>query len=270
MGNINKYKMLWMVLLLLSIVSNAQATTPVTLSFGIVPQERPTRTVDLWTELIKEIERRSGYHIQLKTSQDISTFEHRLETGEFDLVYMNPYEYTVYHRTPGYQVFAREEKKLQPLIIVRRDSSIQKLSDLNGKTMAFVPSAFAATILPLAYLHQQGISVIPKFVDSHESVYLSIINGTYPAGGGIHRSFERMVPELRASLRVLWAIPPVTPHAIAAHPRVSHVVVEQLQRVLINLKHDVTGRKILKDHGFTGIIAAHDNDWDDIRALKIQ
>ncbi|UUZ72725.1 phosphate/phosphite/phosphonate ABC transporter substrate-binding protein [Polaromonas sp. P1(28)-8] len=161
----------------------------VTLSLGVVPQQTSTRTVNLWSGLLEEIGRRSGYRIELKPAQDIPTFEKRLAAGEFDLVYMNPYEYTVYHRAPGYQAFAREEGQLQALIVVRRDSAIQKLSDLQGRTLALVPAAFAATVLPLAHLRGQGVAVTPEFVGSHEAVYLAIIRGMYPAGGGVRRTF---------------------------------------------------------------------------------
>lgn len=264
----------WLVILLLlpsvAYCAPTPALRPVTLSFGIVPQQTATRTVNLWSGLLKEIERRSGYRIKLKPAQDIPSFERRLATGEFDLVYMNPYEYTVYQRKLGYQAFAREEKQLQGLIVVRRDSPIQKLADLQGRTLALVPAAFAATMLPLAHLRQQGISVTPKFVSSHESVYLAIIRGTYQAGGGVRRTFEQMVPEMRADLRILWAAPPVTPHAIAAHPRVPRAVVEQLQRVLVELKQDPAGRSLLQEQGFTGFILAQDKDWDDIRALQME
>lgn len=272
MRHCKKHIRWWLsVLLLSSAASTAQVppARPVMLSLGVVPQQTPTRTVNLWSGLIEEIGRRSGYRIELKPAQDIPTFERRLAAGEFDLAYLNPYEYTVYHRTPGYQAFAREEGQLQALIVVRRDSIIQKLSDLRGRSLALVPAAFAATVLPLAHLREQGVAVTPKFVGSHESVYLSVIGGMYPAGGGVRRTFERMAPAMRAELRVLWAAPPVTPHAIAAHPRVPRAVVEQLQRVLLDLKHDTTGRGLLQELGFTGIIAAHDKDWDDVRALHI-
>lgn len=267
-----KHSRWWLsVLLLSSAASTAQVPPmrPVTLSLGVVPQQSSTRTVSLWSGLLEEIGRRSGYRIELKPARDIPTFEQRLAAGEFDLVYMNPYEYTVYHRAPGYQAFAREEGKLEALIVVRRDSNVQKLSDLQGRTLALVPAAFAATVLPLAHLREQGVAVTPKFVGSHESVYLAITRGMYPAGGGVRRTFERMVPEMRAELRVLWAAPPVTPHAIAAHPRVPRAIIEQLQRVLLDLKHDATGRRLLQEQGFTGIVVAHDKDWDDVRALHI-
>lgn len=271
-GQWKKHGRGWLaVLFLSSAASTAQVThaPPLTLSLGVVPQQTAIRTVHLWSGLLDEVGRRSGYRIALKPAQDIPTFEQRLAAGEFDLVYMNPYEYTVYHRTVGYQAFARDESRLEALIIVRRDSTIQKLSDLRGRTMAFVPAAFAATMLPLAHLRQQGITVTPKFLDSHELAYRAILDDMYPACGGVRQTFERITPKWRAELRVLWAAPPVTPHAIAAHPRVPRAVVEELQRVLLDLKHDAAGREVLKELGFIGIIAAYDHDWDDVRALRI-
>jgi phosphonate transport system substrate-binding protein len=259
-------------LLLPMTVSNAQVSSapPVTLSVGIVPQQTATRTMRLWSELIGEVARRSGYQLEIKPAHDIPAFEQHLSAGEYDLAYMNPYEYTVYHRAAGYQAFVREEGQLQALIVVRRDSPMQKLSDLQGRTFAVVPGAFGATMIPLAHLHRKGIAVKPRFVDSHEAAYLAVIRGEYPAGGGVRRTFEQMVPEMRSELRVLWAAQPVTPHAFAVHPRVPRAVVERLQRVLVDLKRDAAGQRLLQAHGFTGIVEASDKEWDDVRALHIE
>lgn len=249
--------------------SKAQVSSvpPVTLSVGIVPQQSATRTMRLWSELIGEVARRSGYQLEIKPAQDIPTFEQRLSAGEYDLAYMNPYEYTVYHGAVGYQAFVREEGQLQALIVVRRDSAIQKLSDLQGQMLAVVPGAFGATMIPLGHLHRKGVAVKRRFVESHEAAYLAVIRGEFPAGGGVRRTFEQMVPEMRSDLRVLWAAQPVTPHAFAAHPRVPRAVIERLQRVLVDLKRDATGQRLLLAHGFTGIVEASDKEWDDVRAL---
>ncbi|HED14336.1 MAG TPA: hypothetical protein ENI62_11905, partial [Gammaproteobacteria bacterium] len=101
---------------------------PVTLSFGIVPQQSASKLAGLWTPILNYLGEQTGYRIRFKTAQNIPTFEQRLATGEYDLSYMNPYHYTTFHRTPGYEVFARaRDKRIKGIIVVRKDSRINNL-----------------------------------------------------------------------------------------------------------------------------------------------
>lgn len=179
------------------------------LRVGIVPQQSAAELAKVWVPLLGYLQEQSGLELIFETAKDIPTFEKRLAAGEYDVGYMNPYHYIVFHTAPGYTAFAREKGvKLQGLIVVRKDSSINKIEELSGKTVAFpAPAAFAATILPLAYFKSQGIAVTPNFTSSHDSVYLGVARGFFPAGGGINRTFENAKPETHDALRILWKTP---------------------------------------------------------------
>lgn len=245
---------------------------PTSLSFGVVPQQSATTLAQLWGPILTDLSQRVGARLEFKTAPDIPTFERRLAAGDYDLAYMNPYHYTVFHRDPGYRAFAKERDRLiQGILVVRADSPYQRPEDLANQTLAFpAPAAFAASVLPRAALEQRGIPFATKYVASHDSVYLAVAKGLYPAGGGIRRTFDTLDPGVRASLRVLWTTDSYTPHAIAAHPRVPDAVVEQVRAAMIAMAMDERGRALLDAIGFTGIAPAEDADWDDIRALGIR
>lgn len=255
-------------------IASAQvpAGSPPPLGFGVVPQQSASELARLWTPILAYLGRKTGYEIHFKTAKDIPTFERRLVSGEYDIAYVNPYHYTVFHRSPGYQVFAKEkDRKLKGVIVVRKDSPYRDITQLKGKTLAFPgPAALAATVLPQATLRKLGIAFVPKYVGSHDSVYLSVYKGLYPAGGGIVRTFENFNPSLRGALRILWATPGYTPHAIAAHPRVSAGVVERIQEAMLKMHEDPEGAVLLEAIGFKGLVVAQDADYDDIRRLDIQ
>ena len=124
------------------------------LSFGIVPQQSATRLAQLWLPLLKQLEQDSGVRLRFRTAPDIPTFEKRLHEGEYDIAYMNPYHYTVFSRSPGYRAIIREKnKKIQGIMVVRADSTIQTIDELNTAKLAFpAPAAFAASRGPLETL----------------------------------------------------------------------------------------------------------------------
>ena len=242
-----------------------------TLTFGIVLQQTASKLLQSWGPLLQWLSQRTGHDIQFKTAPDIPTFESRLQKGEYDFAYMNPYHFTVFNRTAGYQAVVRaRNKRIHGIIVVRRDSDIAELDDLEGQQIAFpAPAAFAATVLPRANLAASGVQVEPRYVSSHDSVYRAVAGGFYPAGGGVVRTLRSAAPEIRDQLRVLWKSPGYTPHAIAVHQRVPAHWVDALRQALTEVHQTEDGRIVLERLKISGFQDASDDDWDDVRALNI-
>ena len=266
----------WALAVILAVMPIVSSTSPgaeesLTLSIGIVPQQNATKLARLWTPICNYLSQQTGYRYVFKTAKDIPTFEKRLAAGEYDLAYMNPYHYTEFSIDPGYRAFAREtNKRIQGIVVVKKDSAIQSIVELSGKTLAFpAPAAFAASVLPRAYFRTKQIEISPRYVSSHDSVYLTVSKNLYPAGGGIQRTFNNMSEAIRKQLRILWKTPGYTPHAFAAHPRLPEAVVKATADALIAMSTDEQGDKLLKNLNFNPIGPASDEDWDDVRGLGI-
>ncbi|MBL3589674.1 MAG: phosphate/phosphite/phosphonate ABC transporter substrate-binding protein [gamma proteobacterium endosymbiont of Lamellibrachia anaximandri] len=249
----------------------AMAQEPPTLTFGLVPQQSATKLARLWGPIMQYIGKKSGTRLVFKTAPNIPEFERRCAKGEYDIAYMNPYHYTVFHDSPGYEVFARQKnKRIRGIVVVRKENAIHSLHDLAGKTLAFpAPAAFAASVLPRANIANNDIPFSAKYVSSHDSVYRSIAKGLYIAGGGIQRTFNNVDPTVREQLRILWTSGSFTPHAFAAHPRVDPAAITRIKEVMINMENDPEGKRLLASINFKGIEVGKNKDWDDVRALGI-
>ena len=248
------------------------ATSPDTIAFGVVPQQSASKLARLWSPFFEHLSTVTGYRIEFKTAPDIPEFERRLANGEYDMAYMNPYHYTVFHEHPGYQAFAREKDKLlKGILVVRTDSTYKDLEELSGKTLAFPsPAAFAASMITRASLQNRSIPFEAKYVSSHDSVYRSVAKGLYPAGGGVIRTFNNLEDDIRKQLRILWISPGYTPHAFAAHPRLESAVVTAIQTAMVQLDQTAEGRALLENLELNGITQASDEEWNDIRSLQLQ
>lgn len=242
-----------------------------TLTFGIVPQQSASRLAKQWEPVMQYLSEQTGYDIKFSTSSDIPTFEKRLADGEYDLAYMNPYHYTVYSRSPGYQALAKaKDKQIKGIIVVRKKDDFQSLKQLDKQTLAFPsPAAFAATILTQSDLNSANVDYQSDYVSSHDSVYLSVAKGFYPAGGGVMRTFNSAPDEVRDKLTPLWVTKPYTPHAIAYHPRVSSLQAKTIQEALESMTPESDDQHQLNKLKIKGFISAKDSDWDDVRALDI-
>jgi len=260
-----------LILLLLFGLSQSVIAADKVYTFGVVPQQAASEMAETWLPFLSWLSDKSGIKLRFVTAPDIPTFEKRLGEGAYDFAYMNPYHYTVFHKVPGYEALAKEmDRKLKGILVVRKDSPIKDIKELNGATLVFpAPAAFAASILPRAALRKAGVAFTPKFVSSHDSVYLNVQHGLYPAGGGIVRTFDMLDEATKKELRILWATPGYTPHVIATKPNLPKSISKKLLDTMLNMNEDPSGQEKLKLIGFKGIVAAEDSEWDDIRQLNI-
>jgi len=240
-------------------------------TFGIVPQQSAKKLARLWGPFMAKLSEKSGVTLKFATAKNIPTFEKRLANGAYDFAYMNPYHFTVFNDSPGYKAIAHQaNKSIQGILVVHKDSNLKSLENLNGSALAFPsPAAFAASLLPQAKLNNSNIAFEPRYVSSHDSVYLAVSRGLMPAGGGVMRTFNNTTPEVRDNLKIFWKTEKYTPHAFAAHPDVLEEDRIALQKALVDLKNSKEGAELLSSIRFEGIEAANNSDWDDVRALNI-
>lgn len=240
-------------------------------SFAVVPQQNVVELAQRWTPFLARVAKDSGIPLCFATAPDIPSFYRRLEKGEYDFAYMNPYQYVLFHRLTGYTAFARaKDQRLQGIVVVHKESGIADLQDLAGRELAFPsPTSFAASILIQAELRQRGIPFQPRFVASHESAYRNVAGGFFAAAGGIPRTLGLADDKTRESLRVLWTSRPYSPHPIAHHPRIHRDAVAALLQTMVRMAGGANGPALLSAIGFTGIEPGQDADWDDIRHLHV-
>ena len=257
--------------LLLCTFAAAANTVSQSITLGVVPQQSAKKMAERWQPLIQYISEYTGLDIEFKTAKDIPTFEENVANGEYDIAYMNPYHFVVFNDSAGYNALARQKNKaIKGIIVVRKDSGIDTLEELDGTEIAFpAPAAFAATIITSAELRKRNITVIPRYVNSHDSVYLAVERGFFQSGGGIVRTLKVLPKDVSDNLKILWESNGYTPHALATHPEMAQNHREAILKALISISSDTSKSWVLEQLGFNGFIPASNNDWDDVRALGI-
>ena len=239
-------------------------------TFAIGPQQSASELAKRWVPFVQYLSEKTGFNLQFTTAKDITAFQKQMISGAFDFAFISPYYYLIFHEKVGYNAFAHErDGNLNGIIMVRKDSNIRSMLDLNNHTIAFAaPTAVAATMLPLAYFNEQNIHVIPKYVTSMDSVSLSVVKGFFPAGGGEIHIFKLLAPEIQDQLRILWTSETLPPFPFVVHPRVPKEVVEKLQKTMQDMDKNPQGAELLKAIHFKGIDPANDSTYNDMRKLK--
>jgi len=215
---------------------------------AVVPQFTSNQVYRDWTPLLAKLERATGYRFKLLAYNEFPRFERSLDQGVPDLVFMNPYHMIIAKRKHQYRPLLRDKTPISGILVVRQDSPIKSLSDLNGKTIAFPsPNALGASLYIRALLAEKiHIKTTPLYVGSHQNVYRHILIGEVAAGGGVTKTLEKETAEVRSQLKVLFTTPNISPHPLAAHPRVPEAVSKKIVAALLAMRNDPETSKLLE------------------------
>ena len=216
--------------------------------FGIVPQFEANRLRQIWQPIVNYIENETGYNFRIKGSPTIPDFESEFMQGDFDFAYMNPYHIMLANKQKGYIPLVKDTgTKLYGVLVTRNDSGITKISQLDGKTVAFpAPNALGASLILRQEINDHfKTRIIPSYVKTHDSVYLNVLLGEATAGGGVQKTLNQQKPEYRRALKIIHQTIDFAPHPIAAHPMVPKHVRLAVKNALLKLGNSEKGRQWL-------------------------
>lgn len=254
-------------------LSLSSAWAAETISVGVVPQFDLRRISSVWRPLLDGLERQTGLTFRLDVPPSIPAFEKSLMAGEYDLAYMNPYDYVVANKRQGYVPLIRDfGGDLSGIVVVAKDSPLSQVEQLNGKVVAFPsPNALGAALLPRAeFARKFHIAVTEKYVKSHSSAYLAVILGEADAAGGIATTFDLFPAESRQKLRIIYQTASFPPHPLAAHPRLSAAQRDAIVQAFLTLAGTPEGRQRVAEIPMRDPRPASASDYAGLHRLGLQ
>jgi len=250
------------------------AQQPTELTLGVYSFKRPTDVVRDFGPAIDELSRAmtalAGRPITLslrvtKTYEDCLT---KFVDGEIDLVRFGPASYVhAKTRNPGIQLVVQEQEdgknRCHGVIAVRKDSPIQSLADLRGRSFAFgdelstIGRYLSQAELVKAKVFESDLSR-SEFLERHDKVFKAVEVGDFDAGAMHIATFEDLNQkgQLRTIVKFENAGKPWV-----ARAGLDAAMVETLRQALFAMK-DPVALKALKVHGF---LATTDKDFQLVR-----
>ena len=139
--------------------------------------------------LAKFISERTGLAVRVDVPNYYITVVEAFGTDRVDVAIMNTFSYLLAHSKYGASAALRVARRDGELsyrgeFIVREDSGIDSLYQLEGKTIAYVdPSSTSGYIYPKEMLRQRGITPREEmFANGHTQVVLKVYQGDIDAG----------------------------------------------------------------------------------------
>lgn len=261
----------------LTVASTANAD--VELTFGAYADDKPSETVRqylpflsfLEAKLEEEIETSVSIQLDIAKGYDESISD--LSEGRVDFSRFGPASYVhAMDQNSGIEIIAMESKKgkkrFNGVIAVHKDSEIQQVSDLAGRSFAFGDElSTIGRYLSQSYLLEHGISSRSlsrfSYLGRHDLVGEAVGSRRFDAGALKESTFQSLVSK-GVPLRVLASFQNVTKPWLAA-PDLDPEIVDAIRRVML----DTANEEIVKRVSKNGFLLGSDADYDIVRrAMK--
>lgn len=248
---------------------------------GIFPRRNTKVTYRMFSSMASHLGAIMGIPVKLETAKNFKEFWENVKQKKYDVVHYNQYHYVVSHANHGYRAIAMNEEQgsntISGSIIVRKDSGIETLTDLKGKTIVFGggPRAMQSFIIPTWLLEKEGITsdqYKTEFARTPPNAIFSVYHGQSDAAGAgdavlrmnqvqkaIHSSELEFLVLSEPLPHLPWAVSDSLPEEQA----------QLFQSALLSLNNDEFGNIILRKAGLTGIHAATDEHFNRAREIIV-
>lgn len=251
-----------------------QAPARIKYIFAVHPLHNPKRLFEVYQPIVDIINGiAQEFELKLEASRDYAAFEKKLFSRKFHFALPNPYQ-TVTSERYGYRIVGKmgDDDNFRGIIIVRKDSPIARIADLQGASISFPAStALAATMMPKYFLYEHGLDLSKndlKYVGSQESSMMNVYLGKTMAAGTWPppwRLFVQRRPSVARDLVVKWQTNPLVNNGLVARDDVPSAHEKIVMETFISLHRGEEGRKILAKMDLSRFEKADSRSFDKVR-----
>jgi phosphonate transport system substrate-binding protein len=251
------------------------------LSLALTPSRDPTLLQEVGQELAQALSRHLGMPVRVQVASDYASVIEALRSQLVDAAFLPAVGYVLAARQAGARIVVKAMRgglaDYTARFFVRQDSPYQHLSDLRGKTIAFVdPASSSGYIYPMVLLIKQGLvrDRDPKtffretlFAGSHDAALLSLLNGSVDAAVTFAEAPERLLKEAEkiARLRSLAETPRIPNDGAAVRRDLSAEMIQRITQALLALNNPQDVPLLQRLYGIDGLAPAQDREYDPVR-----
>ncbi len=271
--NIAKYSLI-ICLSIVLVAMDAIVRADETLHMGVFPRRNASVTLKMFTPLADYLSKQLGRKVIVETTRTFPQFWENVLARKYDIVHYNQLHYILSHKGVGYDVIAKNEElgqsTLAPAIIVRKDSGIHSLADLQGKKIAFGGGKLAM----IAYVGNKLLLMEHGLLDKdYQSIFaINPPNATFSvyynkadaaAVGDVAMEVKIVKQRIDTGKLTILATGKKQPHLPWAVKAVMPPGLKNdIQRLMVGLSDTPEGKVILRQAGLSNLLPATDTEYD--------
>lgn len=253
---------------------------PTKIRVGFIPTEGNADIKKRFAPLTEHLHEVLGIEVEAFSASDYAGIITAMAHKHIDFAYFGPKSYTEATEKAGAQALVMElNKQGQPgytgIIIVRKDSDMKKLSDIQGKVFAFTdPNSTSGYLVPNV-LFARDLNVKPedyfkqvKFSGSHGASILAVKNKGVEVAATNNIDLDRMIEKGQVSMndfRILWRSELIPGAPMAARRDLPESLKAAFAGAMLMFNANKAGINKLQNGGYQ---FTTDTTYDIIRYLK--
>lgn len=282
---------LWYLLLVLLLLTACPSSTDSqnsqkvqSLRVGFIPSENSAEIQRNAQPLVDQLSASLKREVQPFIATDYTGIVEAFRNHRLDMAFLTPASYVMAHAEANVKVILRAQRGKLPyyysVIFTRKDSGVNSLKDLKGKTFAFGDNlSTAGYIYPLQIFRKQGINPETDFENTifsggHDATVLAVYNQKVTAGATYANDAEGkdaawnhiLTPEQSKDIKVLAVSEPIPADNICVSADMKPETTEAIRTFFANLGKTPEGHKLLQDlYRIDLFVPANDDDYKGIR-----
>lgn len=238
-------------------------------TMGVFPFISAKRLEKVFAPIAAELSQAMECALRFRSASSFESFMNKLGNGEYDVAFVQPFDYVQIARTQGYIPLVARSEGLHAVIVTLKDSEVRNIGDLKGRVIALPPSVAAVSYLAMGMLEKAGLNV-PEDVallhsKNHDSCMHKVLIGKVDACATAATTLRRLEARHHRKLSVI-ARSEALPNALfVVRGDISHKKYHQLQQKMLNLKLSSSTKKMFTNGEENPFRITDDSEYNIIR-----
>ena len=241
------------------------------LIFGLLPSESVATKFRRYAPLRDYLQQRLGRAVVLETARDFRAFRRRTLAGRYDFLETAPHFVPEAVDSGHYRVITTIIRRLTAEIVVHADSPLRQPEDLAGATVATPSPSAVITRLGKETLIAAGLTGdrVPRYrvFPTHNAAYAAVVGKAVQGALISVNVFDKALRQGQP-LRSIGHSRAIPNMSILVARRLGSALSAKLQRVLIRMNVDPTGRRILQKMAYPGYRKAVEEEFESLRPYR--
>ncbi|MGD8520229.1 MAG: phosphate/phosphite/phosphonate ABC transporter substrate-binding protein [Desulfobacterales bacterium] len=243
----------------------------------------PKETFAYYRQLLDYIGQKLGREIQFIQRKTYGEINELLAKGQIDMAFICSGPYVVGKEKHGFELLATPEVQqshfYHSYLIVNKNSSFYRLTDLRGQIFAFTdPDSNTGKLVPIYWLtlmNERPETFFTKtiYTYSHDNAIMAVAKGLVDGAavdGLIWEYYHHKNPVFTSETRIIrksesYGIPP-----LVASRSLSFELRTRIRRALFDMHQDPNGRKIINELMIDRFVNPRDEWYDSIRNMNLK
>ena len=263
------------------LIMEAAAAEKETLGIVFIAYENPDQLIENVEPVVAYLEAQLALEVRSFVATDYAAVVEALRNESADVGFMGPLQYVMARQQAGAYPLLGEEYKGKSTyiskIFVRKDSGIRNISELRGRTIAFVdPISSSGYMYPLDIFKSAGlIENAPEdyfrkiyFAGGDEQSMRAVYNGFVDAAGIGQFAFNLLRPEERDEVIAIAESRTIPSHCLVARKGLNPKTAGKLRDALLALNEPGENRRLLKYlYSVDGYVKVSHEDYKEVEKI---